>query len=203
MVYLVFKQPKENWLKKILYACSFENIVAIPLLLILLLFMKSNASAGNIGILGLATDNLFLKYIFYIIFEFLVYLIFIYKKNKHDVILNILIVVSAFLPFITMGSSFDFAARTSIPLAFYIMLLVMKEFQNTSKKIKIGLIIVLCLGSITPLTEMVRTFNNEKGVLRHEYSSRSDSLDSVFTPNECYNNFVADTSSIFFKYLAK
>ena len=104
-----------------------------------------------------------------------------------------------------MGNSFDFAARTAIPLAFYIMLLVMKEFQDksTSKKIKIGLIIVLCLGAVTPMTEMIRTFNNEKGVLRHEYSSRADSLDSVFTKNECYTNFVADTSSIFFKYLAK
>ena len=204
MVYLVFRQPEKNILKKILYACSFENIVAIPILIILALFMKSNDSAGNIGIL-LPSGTLFIEYLCYIIFEFLVYLIFVYRKNKNDAILNILIIVSAILPFITMGNSFDFAARTSIPLAFYIMLLVMKEFQDksTSKKIKIGLIIVLCLGSVTPMTEMIRTFNNEKGVLRHEYSSRADSLDSVFTKNECYTNFVADTSSIFFKYLAK
>ena len=74
-------------------------------------------------------------------------------------ILNILIIVTFLMPFILMGNSYDFAYRTCIPLAFYIMLLIMKTLQNNniSKKIKIGLVIVLCLGAITPITEMIRT----------------------------------------------
>ena len=111
------------------------------------------------------------------------------------------------MPFILLGNSYDFAYRTCIPLAFYIMLLIMKELQNekANKKISIALIIVLSLGAVTPITEMVRTVKHEAKVLQREFSARSDSLPSVFVKegNECYDNFIADTNSIFYQYLAK
>ena len=106
-----------------------------------------------------------------------------------------------------MGHSTDFAQRTCIPLGFYIMLLVMQDLQdkNVSDKIKIGLVIVLCLGSITPFTEMIRTATYEPMVLDGTIKARSDSLPSVFIKerNEHYENFIADTDSFFYRYLAK
>lgn len=214
MIYLVLKKEEneeiDNVFKRFIYrikqACTFENIISVFLIVIIGLFMKSNSAAGKINILEFNKENSF-KYICYIFFEFIVYLIFIYKNNRKDMILNILILTTFILPFILMGNSYDFAYRTCIPLAFYIMLLVMKTLQdaNITKKIKIGIIIVLCLGAITPMTEMIRTTRNEIKVIKGEISARSDSLSSVFTRegNECYENFIANTDSLFYKYLSK
>lgn len=214
MIYLVFK-PQEaikqknilkNIFEKIKYACTFENISALLLVIIIGLFMKSNTAVGKVGILEMNLENI-IKYLCYIFFEFIIYLIFIYKNNRKDNILNILIITTFVLPFILLGNSYDFAYRTCIPLAFYIMLLVIKELQNNNmnKKIKIGLIIILCLGAITPMSEMIRTVKNEKKVIDGEVSARSDSLSSTFIKedNQCYDNFMADTNSIFYRYLSK
>ncbi len=214
MVYLVWKKPEteeestliKKWMSRIKKACTFENIVSLLLIVIIGLFMKSNTAVGKISILELNGENI-LKYLCYLFFEFILYLIFIYKQNRKDVILNILIGITFMMPFILLGNSYDFAYRTCIPLAFYIMLLVMKELQNKkrNKKIQIALIIILCLGAVTPMTEMIRTVKQEEKVLQGEFSARSDSLPSVFIKegNECYDNFIADTNSIFYQYLAK
>lgn len=213
-LYMIFKKQDaiteknifKNMLLKIKYACSFENIVSVLLVIVIALYMKSNISAGKVGLLEL-NSNVIIKFICHIFFEYIVYLIFIYKRHRKDPILNILLIISLFLPFITMGHSTDFAQRTCIPLGFYIMLLVMQDLQDksVSDKIKIGLVIVLCLGSITPFTEMIRTAIYEPMVLDGTISARSDSLSSVFNKdrNEHYENFVGDTNSIFYKYMSK
>lgn len=213
-LYMIFKKHDgiteknmfKNLLLKIKYACSFENIVSVLLVIIIALYMKSNISAGKVGLLEL-NSNVIIKFICHIFFEYIVYLIFIYKRHRKDPILNILLVVSLFLPFITMGHSTDFAQRTCIPLGFYIMLLVMQDLQDktVSDKIKIGLVLVLCLGAITPITEMIRTATNEPMVLQGYIRARSDFLPSVFKKefNEHYENFIGNTDSIFYKYLAK
>ena len=42
-------------------------------------------------------------------------------------------------------------------------------------------------------------------VIKGIESAKSDSLTTIFDEenNECYDNFIADTNSIFYKYLAK
>lgn len=214
MIYWIFRKQEDveenniinNILKKIKYVCTFENIVSIILIVIIGLFIKSNTAVGKISILEFNMENIF-KYVCYVFFEFIIYLIFIYKYNYKDMVLNILIITTFILPFILMGNSYDFAYRTCIPLAFYIMLLIMKTLQNINikNKVKIGLVIIICLGAVTPITEMIRTTKNEVAVLKKEIPSRSDSLSSVFIieGNQCYDNFIADTNSIFYQYLAK
>lgn len=214
MIYLVLKKQDDieeknimkNILKKIKYACTFENILSIVVVIIIGLFLKSNIAANKIKILEINMKTIW-SYCCYIFFEYIVFLIFIYKKNYKNPVLNILIIVTFILPFILMGNSYDFARRTCIPLAFYIMLLIMRELQDksVSKMIKILITIVLCLGAITPMTEIIRTAKNEQKVLKGEISSRSDALHSAFIKNgnECYENFMADTNSVFYKYLAK
>ena len=87
------------------------------------------------------------------------------------------------------------------------MLLVMKYFdeKDVSKKAKVALIVVLCIGAITPMTEFIRTVKGEINVIKGIESAKSNSLTSIFVKenNECYENFIADTNSIFYKYLAK
>lgn len=216
IIYLIFKNynPNEikqenilrNILKKMKEACTFENLVSIFIIIIVGLFYKSNIAAGKVSLLKINGDVLW-RYLCYIFFEYVIFLAFIYKNNRKDKILNILIIVTFFACFILLGNSYDFARRTCIPLAFYIMLLIMEELQKNdiSKTIKIGLIIILSLGAITPMTEIIRTSRNEMKAIRGEISTRSDKLQSVFIKegNECYDNFIADVNSVFYKYLAK
>lgn len=221
VIYLVFKKYNDEeyksymkkaknkaqifWLK-IKRACTFENFSAIPIAIIIGLFYMSNIAANKVDLLEINQSTMF-SYIMYVVFEFLIYILFIYRNNRKDMILNILIIVTLLLPFIKMGNSYDFARRTCIPLAFYIMLLIMKELQNgdMQKWKRIALIIVICLGAVTPMTEMIRTVKMEQKVLARGIEARSDKLPSCFQKkgNECYDNFIATTDSIFYKYIAK
>ncbi len=216
IVYLIFRNNQENKIEekniikniftKIKYACTFENIISIFIILLVGLFFKSNIAAGKISLLKISKDTIW-KYLCYIFFEYLIYLIFIYKENRKDPILNILIVTTFLLPFIKLGNGYDFAWRTCIPLAFYIMVLIMKKLENsnTNKIIKICIVIILCLGAITPMSEMIRTSRNEIKAIRGKTPTRSEKLQSVFIKqeNECYDNFVANTESIFYRYFSK
>ena len=200
------KNKIQMFLLKIKRACTFENFAAVPIAIIIGLFYMSNIAANKVGILDINSETMF-SYVMYIVFEFLIYIIFIYKNNRKDMILNILIIVTFLLPFIKMGNSYDFARRTCIPLAFYIMLLVMKELQNkdAQKWKRIALIVVICLGAVTPMTEIIRTVDMEQQVLAGKIEARSNKLSSCFKKkgNECYDNFIATTDSIFYKYIAK
>lgn len=201
-----FKDKLKGMFLKFKMACTFENFLAIPLVIIIGLFFMSNIAASKMAILPINSHTMF-RYFMYILFEFIIYILLIYKNNYKNPILNILIIVTFILPFIKMGNSYDFARRTCIPLAFYIMLLIMQELEK--KEIgqwkKIIITIVICLGAITPITEIIRTINMEKLVLQGKISARSDALVSVFEKegNECYENFIATTDSIFYKYLAR
>lgn len=215
LVYLIFKDYEGDkkydtlWMsmwEKIKSTCTYENVISIFLFVIVGLFFLSNIAVGEINILNINITIVF-KYLCYIFFEYIVYLVFIYKKNDRNPILNILIITTFVLPFICLGTSYDFAWRTCIPLSFYIMLLIMKTFQDSdvNKKIKIFLIIILCLGAITPLTEIIRTVKNEVLVIKGDIKARSDSLTSIFEKefNECYENFIGETDSLFYKYISK
>lgn len=209
VIYIMIKDErsiKASNLKKIKECVNFENLVALLLAVMVFLFFKSNGAANKISILELDFKSIF-KYLTYIFFEFGVWLLFVYKENYKDKILNILLICQLFLPFIVMGDSYDFAWRTCIPLSYYIMLLVMKKLgQPEGRRLKrYALIAVLCMGSITPISEIMRTAIHEYHVIEGTETARSESLSSIFDKenNECYINFTGDTESIFYKFIAK
>lgn len=183
-----------------------ENLSLVPFLLILALYYSSNIAVSKLDFLQLDVMTICL-FAAYFMCEYGVYLWVIYPKNKKDPILTILLVTTVICSFVVMGDSYDFAWRTCIPFAFYIMLLVAKELNRISPKSIAGAFLVacLCIGAITPATEFLRTAHMEIKVIHGEENARSDSLTTVFTRenNECYENFIGSTESIFFKYLCK
>ena len=214
IIYLVFKNYntnslkgfKEKYIDKIISAITLPNVISLFIIIPIGLFYMSNIAANKLNILDIDKDRI-IRYIMYILFEFVIYIIFIYRSNRKDPILKILFITSLILPFIQLGNRFDFAYRTCIPLAFYIMLLVMKEIndKNTKKINKIFLIIILCIGAVTPMTEMIRTIRMEKEVLNNNIKPRSDALKSAFIKegNQCYENFIATRDTIFYTYFTK
>ena len=207
--YIVYRLISEIIEKK-QFNCiiSFQNIVSLPIALIALLFFKTNKSANNISILGFS-KSIVLNFVLFLVCEFLVYLVLLYGYNKKDIGLKVLFITVCVLSFVVMGSSYDFSWRICIPLSFYIMILVVKAlyFDKISKKIKIALIIVYCIGAITPATEMIRTTHEEYCIITNisKEPERSSDLASIFDKenNVCYNNFTGSTNSFFYKYFAK
>ena len=76
---------------------------------------------------------------------------------------------------------------------------------NANKMARILLIVILCIGAITPCLEFIRTTRNEIKVIKGEDEARTHNLPSVFIKekNNCYDNFIANTDTIFYKYLSK
>lgn len=186
--------------------CCVETLCAIPFLVIVGLYYLSNIATGKVRFLGLSPSKILFFSIFFI-YEFGLYLAVLHNDNRNDPILGILLVTTAVCSFIVLGNSYDFAWRTCIPLSFYIMLLIAKKLIaiKTGKRLGVCLLVLLCIGAITPAAEMMRTTWGELRVLAGESSARSDALDSVFIKenNECYENFIGNTDSFFFSYLCK
>lgn len=205
MIFKNYSNENVKTIEKVKSALSIQNIASVPLFVIIATFIVSNNSARKIELLKLDKSNMFLLLAF-LVTEVIVYLIFVY--NKKDIILNILIITTIITSFVVMGDSYDFAWRTAIPLSFYLMLLTIKYLNNThvNKMKKRLLIVLICIGALTPLSEISRTLRCEYNVIKGKDPAMSDSLDSIFEKdnNDCRNNFISDDSnSIFFNYIAK
>lgn len=202
--WLFFKNTNEGqFAKRIKQLISLRNLAFFCLALIVSLFFMSNQSAAGISVLPINVNTL-LRFIAFAITDLGIYLVLLW--NRKDIPLHILLTVTAICSFVAMGNSYDFAWRTCIPLSFYLMLLAIK-FLNEHLNSKKGLILclVLCIGMITPMCEVIRTFRSECKVIVGETTALSDSLSSVFEKenNECRDNFVSDGKGVFWDYLAK
>ena len=185
---------------------SAENLCLIPYVAVLVMYYASNIAVSKITFLSINAKTL-ARFAASFVCEFGLYLLFIYPENKKDKVINILIVSTVVCSFVVMGNSYDFAWRTCIPLAFYTMLLLAKKISRISVPSTTAtvLLVVLLLGAVTPLTEFIRTAQNEILVLQGDLKARSESLATVFTKenNECYANFIGDGDSFFFSNMCR
>lgn len=180
---------------------SVENIAGLSLIIIISIYYASNISANKFTFLSFSLKNV-LKFSIYLVIEYGIYILFVYKRLRKDYFFFILFITMIGCSFVLMGNNYDFAWRTCIPCAFYLMLIVMKEFIEMSQntwKFKM-LILVLFVGSLTPMMEIFRTITQ---TLKHEESYLSDNLKSTFDDNAAYGNFIGSNNSFFYKYVMR
>lgn len=186
---------------------TFPNVIGVFLMGIIALFYLANNALGSRSFISL-DRHIILRFIFYILIEFVIFMPFIWRKIRSNVQFWLLFIVTMICSFISLNGGHDFAARTSIPLAFYIMLMVIHSLNSmnglTSIKAKI-LIAILCVGALNPISEFGRTIINTEWIITHKKNESflSDELKTVFDDNPCYDNFVATGESFFNKYLRK
>ncbi|MDD4311182.1 MAG: hypothetical protein PHW41_01725 [Eubacteriales bacterium] len=217
LVYQFFQKSNFEGLTRADRMRSFlRNTVTIPNLtgfvvcLLISLFYMSNIATGSVGLIPLNTGSL-MEFGLYFSTEFLVFLVFILLDRKSDPVYWILLGSMIVFSFITLGNNYDFGWRTCIPAAFYTMLLIAKILTEPAPKrklLRIALIAVLVIGSVTPAMEVLRTVENTTAVCTGVSTEplMSDSLDSVFDQanNKCYDNFIGVSDSVFAEYfLAK
>lgn len=153
------------WFKEIF---TFENIIGGGIIGILSFgYLMGNLSGTRImqeSTMGANMDNSLFKYIVFILLEVGVYFFALYKYNKKNRLYYFMIMCLLIIPPIKVGNSCDFCMRVSIPFLVILYLFIIealkKAYEKKDKGILIGLLILLIVGSATPVHEFTRTVKN-------------------------------------------
>lgn len=223
MVKCVKQKNVKDFFKKVF---SVQNILAVVTILpVFALYYLNNSSSSNTTSDGGTffiniTDNfVIVKYILFVILEFLILSMLLYRKeNKTN--WTIMLVSLLFIPFFRIGGAYDFCMRASIPALFVLMMMLIDFFVNHDEyklKIKdkkekqdfkirtIMIAVIFIIGSITPMVEFgtsIRDYVKTNGQCVTDQEQFS-SLTEIKEAGK--GNFIGIDSakSPFFKYIGK
>ncbi len=184
------KIKRSNRYKIICYIFSVAIIIAWALL------VNTVSSIGNETV----ANNNFLTYLEFLVIEIGLYVLLCKDTIKQNIIYIVSVLVLLCCPVIVIGASTDFCMRASIPalLILYLAVLDTLHVENkTSVKIKLQtilLVVVICIGSVTALSEMYRAYQNRENKSVYYVGSNR-----IF---ERQNFSVDVANSPFYKYIA-
>lgn len=209
---------------------SFENILGGGFVLgISFLYFSSNVQSANTSTSQIQSFS-WAFYIFFVLFEGLIlWWIFKdrYKANLNWYLAGALLIV---IPLIKIGNSQDFCMRASIPTLFMLLLWSSETLSAPKTRVKVGLILLLCLGAITPIYEINRSiyrtasyfftppseaeklagqeekiYTPDSFEFDHPYTLTADSFKSLanFNPEEITNFLAKAGHSLYETYLSK
>ena len=190
-------KPINTWIKN---TFTWENvIVALPLLIIFALFVKSNSSGGSITF-GL-TDSID-KYFISIIFEFIIYYILIIKYQYKNPLIYISLIILLVCPFVSVNHAYDFCMRVSIPALIVLFCMILETIdlleEKNDKFVLIIFYLIFLIGSVTPINEISRTIKNSNNIFQQD----NKAIDLITSP--CQTNFFGTAEeSAFYKYFMK
>lgn len=201
---------KKNEIKNVF---NIVNII-IPVVLLFtycVFYISSSGSEGGIGTtLSYYRKDLLrfvLIIILFMILEFGLYIILVWKNSKNDKYFPIVLLMLLVSPLIFMRDG-NYTMRGTIPYLFILMIYVIKQF-NISKKIDILLIVVLLIGGLTAFNEINRSIYNTlytNNYLQEEIGS----FGNIKTDYKAHITIAKDQfyiydyqNSPFFKFLAK
>ena len=213
---LIKKTNKEKLLEFIKKNIPYIELLFVLVILIVFgsfyLSSTKNITANNFT--WIAKHLSFIKYIgIYISFiftEVLVYIVIIHNKYKKDLIYKIVLLELLLFPLYCLTPANDFCMRGSIPALFLLMMFVINYLEDKKSKDKIILIIVLLLGSITPIHEIGRSIHETFTLEPKQYISEHG-IKSIGNPLReeglilCNEQFYSKNykKTFFFKYLSK
>ena len=73
-------------------------------------------------------------FIIFVLCEFLGYALFLFKRNKRNVMFYAIVIELLIIPFISLGLYNDLCSRGGIPARFILMLLCIEQIYNSTKK---------------------------------------------------------------------
>lgn len=196
---------------------AFNPINSVVTILIALIYgvfyMSSSGSSGGIGttfsFYRETLADFILEYFMFILLEFVLYYILVYKQNKDDKYFYIVLAELLVCPMIWMRDG-NFTMRASMPALFILMMYVLNTFEKENdNRIKAALIVLLVIGSATPLSEINRSIYN---TINSNYDNEEEiySFGDMKTGNKDRITIAKDQFFIynyeetpFFKYLGK
>lgn len=157
-------------LKYFKQAFSIQNISAVAVAVLFLLYFSCSISGSNITWYvpydQYNIERVVTLLLFYF-FEFGIFSILLCKKYKKDSLFWILNLNLLWIPFIKIGYGRDFCMNASFPALMLLMVYVTESlysFLETEKYVKMAVIICLCYSAITPCF----------GILEKAYYMRMD-----------------------------
>lgn len=154
-------------------------------------------SSGNL------THNLRLEIVRYVIFifwEVLIYLILCFGRNKKNPLFYVMAAFLFICPLIKFGLAHDFCMRASVPSLLLLMLFVLDTLYDAirrSRRVLVVLIsITLLIGAVTPFYEFSSTLIYTCANEPHFFGTESHIFDET--------NFSCDAeSTFFFRYIGR
>jgi len=132
-----------------------------------------------------------------------VYLVAVWKYQKNNYLFYYSALWLAVCPWIVVGYSIDFCMRASIPALVIVLLMVIdtinKCYSVRDFKPLIAIVIVLVIGSSTPIKEITRTTADTVARARGGQRMALDARNPFESGN--FSGYIKD--GIFFKYLAR
>ncbi len=182
---------------------SLPNISGFLWMAVIAFYFGANNNVGTFILLPVTEYGAFALFL---AIEFLVFLPFIWNAVKKDIIFWILFATMLICNIVRFEAD-DFAWRTTIPVAGYIMLKLIQEAHKINRFSWQALLLALTLsaGAVTPLSEIRRSVEGTAMVLQHKQEGPllSPPKESVFNLEMCRNNFIATGDSFFTQYLMK
>jgi len=187
---------------------TFQNIAGGGIAgIVSFLFFASNMTSQTFSLLYSGDIKYFLYYVEFIVLEAGVYLVLIFERQKRNPLFYIIAICLLCFPLFYIPD-YNFVIRGSIPALFVLMLMVIDELETLGKSKKRSLlIIVLIVGSITPLAEIRRTVyhtlhRDELPVFSEERTMKTRAGTAKKDGSPAYT-YLGYGDSFFFKYLAR
>lgn len=167
---------------------------------------------GNAAATGMTSQSMisfirgipWIRYFAFIIFEVGVYLVLVYKYNKRKPIYFVTAALLLLIP-LTNENSGNFCMRASIPALFILLILVQdtieQAYERGDKPILAGIVVALCIGSVTPVHEQIRTLH-----MTMAFEDSGNSYNETVAFEEIFNwaNFSGSVEdNFFFEHIAK
>lgn len=190
--------------------CTVQNVIGGGIIgIVSFLYLFGNTSSGRIlqeDPRGPAYFNSLPKLVLFLILEVFVFAVLLYKHNKNNKLFYFVVLLLCIIPPIKVGYSNDFCMRVSIPFLFIIMLWIIeavaKSWKEKDYKLFAGLVIVLIIGSVTPVLELKRTWTYTYERINTDQIVYAEDKDAVNILNS--GNFSGDIEgNFFFEYIAK
>lgn len=216
MIYVILSRKYETgqkWFQALWRdTVTLENVVGGGIVgIISFLYLSGNFSGGMISTSGKAVkpngyDGSLLLWILCIVLEVGIYLILLYKNQKHNKLFYLIAAELCLFPLIRVGISSDFSMRAVIPAQVILLLYLMDGLRDAFCKKKNLIIVVymlvLGIGSITPIHEFARTCSEtvNRQRMRVQVEELSEETIKMLKPG----NFAGKTNgNFFYTYFAK
>lgn len=197
--YKYFKIALLNIKNTIISSLTFQNIIGtLAVSVIMVPYLTGNLAAENKDAGSLLANTNYIYWLFSFFFiEVGLYMLLIWIKNKRNIVYYICLGCFLIYPFITIGVTWDFCMRATIPALLMLYLMVVKVFESEKFKKKykilyIALLLIFFVGTMTPVHEITRTIVfTEQG-----YTKINSDLS--------FQNFFGKTEgNLFLKYFGK
>lgn len=216
LVFFAFWNIRNNLIKDYLKSIfGIENIFMLPLAGVFGVYFAGNVFSDKPGNVGFEIFNIKDNLLFYLLFvltEFLLYAVFLFKRNVKNPLFYVALVELLIIPFFKMGLFNDLCSRGSIPARFILMFLCLEFYFSKPKRNwrVYGLSLMLALSVFITGGQIIYNFSmtvmnwKDKTFLADNYKTLEGfSGNPGIRIDEAYNYFTPNYQQSLFYYIGK